>query len=82
MMQMWALSTNVTAMQEDEFQLDKNKILKSNYKHNTKKSISFSQTEIMLISVWCDVCTNYLQVTFAFVWKLKGKNTPALFFNL
>lgn len=54
-------------MQEDEFQLNKNKILKSNYKHNTKKSISFSQTEIMLFSVQCDACTNYLQVTFAFV---------------
>lgn len=70
------------AMQEDEFQLNKNKTLKSNYKHNTKKSISFSQTKPTLFSVWCDICTNYLQVTFAFVWKLKGKDTPTFFFNL
>lgn len=82
MMKMWALSNNVTAMQEDEFQLNKNKILKSNYKHNTKKSISFSQTEITLFSVQCDACTNYLQVTFAFVWKFKRKNIPVFFFNL
>lgn len=81
MIKMWAPIASTTVTQKAETNLIETN--KKSIRNTILKSLfHFPSQKIMLFCVWCAMHAIYLQVTFAFVWKLKEKNTQVFFFNL